>query len=113
MNVSIILYNNKYYVFKLIYYTYSSVKYLQDNIGYIGGEIYQYFNAKRNNNMLEDVDPVLDYVKPLPSAPPMSLLSNHHQPIVEYVMVEKNDLMCLLHESGNVEMHNKYINLQR
>ena len=121
MSLSIVLYNNKYYLYKIIYYSYSSAIYigqgLSSGLNSLGRNIY-YFIYDEDEESLNNIDPLLDkskllmdsshYINPLPSAPPMDLLSNN---IIEYVMVEKNDLRILINSCSNIEIYNKYKDL--
>ena len=59
--------------------------------------------GKPSNAALE---PKLISNYPLPSAPPIDLMNQ--QGIIEYVMVEKNDLNFLLTRSDDINMKNKY-----
>lgn len=111
LNLSIILYNNKYYLLKFVYYSYSSIRLIKNSISHIGTNIYDYIKKSGDNvPKLEYIDPVLDnrQINYVPSAPPINLL-NQNQQFMEYIMVEKEDLIKLLKQSNNKELYNKYI----
>ena len=109
-------------IVKLIYYTYTTASYLSQGINYFGesigslGQNAYYYVYPKNN--LNDIDPLTDdtkyltYERPpsyiLPSAPPMNRVNDT---ILEYVMVEKKDLLYLINNCNNIELYNKYNNL--
>ena len=136
MNFSIVLYNNKYVIFQIVYYSYTSVAYIGKGLNssfiYIGHGLnkigknitnYIYSNENELDNttspILCDIKnnmPNIEYIPQLATAPPQNMLQNTIQNVLqntykEYIMVEKGDLLNLLTESGNNVLYNKYINL--
>ena len=116
MNLSIVVYNNKYYILKLLYYSYSSAILIKNGLSNLcegvfdtSSNIYNYLYNENKN--LYEIDPIKDnilltnYKTILPSAPPMNLLNN----ITEYVMVEKVDLINLINNCNDKNLYNKYI----
>ena len=121
MNISILLYNNKYYILKIIYYSYSSVVYIGSSVGSIGNtvhdlgkDIYDYF--KKPEQLKIEYKPHSEPIfKPLPSAPSLDTLrinSGVNEKIKEYIMIEKDDLLKLINNSNDMELFNKYFNHQ-
>lgn len=127
MNFSIVIYNNKYYIFKIIYYSYSSASYIGrglktigNGISTMGKNVYYYMYDYGSEEYLNNIDPLHyepkllnyngypndDIIYTQPSAPPMNIFN--HQEVIEYVMVEKNDLNYLLSRSEDINMQSKY-----